>query len=87
MIILGIDILNSAKCEEELMRSGNIIDSIDGVIEELSRVTVEEFSLGETFVVVYDLESWSGYRYVGRFRFISNGESEKVFEYIECDYV
>lgn len=86
VIILRIDIRNYAKCEEDLSSSSNIINSMDGVLEELSKVTVEEFPLGETFVVVYDLESWSGYHYAGRFRFISNDEVEKVFEYIECDY-
>lgn len=87
MIILRIDILNSAKCEEDLMKRGNIINSMDGVLEELSKITVEEFPLGETFYVVYDTESWSGYSYAGRFRFISNDESEKVFEYIERETI
>ncbi|MBC1506323.1 hypothetical protein HCJ58_04950 [Listeria sp. FSL L7-1509] len=84
---MRINILNSAKCEEDLMKRGNIINSMDGVLEELSKVTVEEFPLGETFYVVYDTESWSGFSSAGRFRFISNDESEKVFEYIERETI
>ncbi|HAC4844929.1 TPA_asm: hypothetical protein GZU98_14575 [Listeria monocytogenes] len=85
---MRIEILNLTKCEEDLMGSANnIITSMKGVIEELSQITVEEFPLGETFLLIVDLESWSGYRKAGRFRFISNDVNEKVFEYIEWDIV
>ncbi|EAE8754635.1 hypothetical protein BSR75_15275 [Listeria monocytogenes] len=80
---MRIIIQNYSKCEEDLSSYSNIINSMDGVMEELSKVTVEEFPLEETFMIVYDTESWSGYSYVGIFRFIRNDEDEKVFEYIE----